>query len=101
MTIRQRILKRLYPLFRWAKKQSGEGKILRNQESVPAPVSFYSLTAELNNGKRFSFEELRGKKVLLVNTASDCGYTGQYAELQKLFSDSSSQLTIIGFPAND
>ena len=101
MTIRQRFLKGLYPLFVWVKKHSGEGKILQNKEAVSPPVSFYSLSAVLNDGKEFSFDQLRGKKVLLVNTASDCGYTGQYAELQKLYLESSPKLLIIGFPAND
>jgi glutathione peroxidase len=44
---------------------------------------------------------LKGKKVLLVNTASDCGYTNQYADLQKLFEKNSDRLIILGFPAND
>ena len=65
------------------------------------PVSFYTLSATLNNGKDFSFENLKGKKVLLVNTASDCGYTPQYAELQKLYQHSKEDLEIIAFPAND
>jgi len=44
---------------------------------------------------------LKGKKILLVNTASECGYTGQYDQLQKLYSGYNNQLVIIGFPAND
>ena len=44
---------------------------------------------------------LKGKKVLLVNTASECGYTGQYEQLQKLYSRYNNQLVVIGFPAND
>jgi glutathione peroxidase len=47
-------------------------------------------------------ETFRGKKVLLVNTASDCGYTGQYAELEALYKQYKDDgLVIIGFPAND
>ena len=44
---------------------------------------------------------LKGKKLLLVNTASACGYTGQYAELEELYKKYKDQLVIIGFPAND
>jgi glutathione peroxidase len=43
----------------------------------------------------------KGKKIIIVNTASDCGYTGQYEELQKLYSQRKSEIVIIGFPAND
>ncbi|HXL59000.1 MAG TPA: glutathione peroxidase, partial [Chitinophagaceae bacterium] len=43
----------------------------------------------------------KGKKVLLVNTASDCGYTGQYEELEKLYQQYKQRLIVIGFPAND
>ena len=53
------------------------------------------------NGEKFSFEKLKGKKVLLVNTASDCGFTNQYADLQKLYQHSKEDLEIIAFPAND
>ena len=48
-----------------------------------------------------NFEKFRGKKVLLVNTASDCGYTGQYDELEKLYKQFQNKLVILGFPAND
>ena len=65
------------------------------------PVSFYSLKDTTIDGKEFDFSQLKGKKVLLVNTASDCGYTGQYEELQKLYTRFSDKLMIIGFPAND
>ncbi|MEN9297426.1 MAG: hypothetical protein RJA42_1696, partial [Bacteroidota bacterium] len=55
----------------------------------------------LNNGDTLHFSDLKGKKVLLVNTASDCGYTGQYEELQALYARHKEQLVIVGFPAND
>jgi glutathione peroxidase len=55
----------------------------------------------MSNGSPLKIEQLKGKKILFVNTASDCGYTHQYEDLQKLFSEKNSQLMIIGFPAND
>lgn len=101
MTLRQRLLKSLYPLFMWLRrKASGEG-VLVNTNGVKPPVSFYSLSVTLNNGKTLSFETLKGKKVLLVNTASDCGYTAQYSELQTLYRHAKEDVEIIGFPAND
>jgi len=84
----------------WLRKKSS------NMETTPeknanAPVSFYSLADTMINGKAFDFSQLKGKKVLLVNTASNCGYTGQYDELQKLYNKFQDKLVVIGFPAND
>lgn len=60
---------------------------------------FKSKTLE---GKDFNFADLKGKKVLIVNTASECGYTPQYKELQSLYEKySSKNFVIIGFPCND
>ncbi len=54
------------------------------------------------NGKEFDFETLRGKKILIVNTASKCGYTPQYAELESLYEKyKNKNFVIIGFPSND
>ena len=55
----------------------------------------------MNNGTIFDFSSLKGKKVMLVNTASDCGYTDQYEALQKLSEEYKDKLIVIGFPAND
>jgi len=44
---------------------------------------------------------LKGKKIMLVNTASDCGYTNQYTDLQKLSEQYKDKLVVLGFPAND
>lgn len=98
MTIRQKILKAVYPAFMWLSgKKSGT---LANTNAAPS-TPFYSLKAVANNGSAFDFSRLKGKKVLLVNTASDCGYTNQYDELQKLYSQYQNKLVILGFPAND
>ena len=48
----------------------------------PAVASFYDLKAQTLEGETFAFEDLKGKRVLLVNTASRCGYTRQYAPLK-------------------
>ena len=82
------------------------GKTRRNVKATPINkavpvVSFYSLKDTLINGTVFDFEKLKGKKVMLVNTASDCGYTGQYNHLQKLSEEYKDSLVVIGFPAND
>ena len=55
----------------------------------------------MNDGTTFDFANLKGKKAMLLNTASDCGYTGQYDDLQKLSEQYKDKLVLIGFPAND
>lgn len=65
-------------------------------------TDFYSLTAKTIDGKDFSFEQLRGKRVLIVNVASKCGYTKQYKELQELHEKyGSEKFIMLGFPANN
>lgn len=67
-----------------------------------APVDFYSFKVETLDGGTFDFAKLRGKRVLIVNTASKCGFTPQYKELQELWGlVDTSKFVIIGFPAND
>jgi glutathione peroxidase len=101
MTFRQRILKLLYPLFTLYTRKKQNIKVLENKTGILPPVSFYTLQILLSDGKQFFLENLRGKIVLLVNTASDCGYTAQYEELQQLYQRSGHRLEIIAFPSND
>jgi glutathione peroxidase len=102
MTIRQKILKTVYPAFTMYKRLFGRRtKNLSNDKLIAPPESFYTLSAKLNNGDELNFNNLKGKKVLLVNTASDCGFTPQYDELEKLFEQNKDRLTVIAFPAND
>lgn len=100
MTYRQKVLKAVYPVWMWWARVTGKNN---NELSgkTPPPVPFYSLKDTLNNGTAFDFALLKGKKVLLVNTASDCGYTNQYEDLQKLSDEYKDRLVVIGFPAND
>jgi glutathione peroxidase len=66
------------------------------------PVSFYDLSALTIEGETYNFSLLRGKKVLIVNVASKCGYTPQYEELEKLYKEfGGDRFEIIGFPSND
>jgi glutathione peroxidase len=98
MTIRQKLLKAFYPAFM---ALSGSKAKSFGKTDVTPPVPFYSLKANANNGTAYDFAQLKGKKVLLVNTASDCGYTNQYDDLQKLHKQFQNKLVILGFPAND
>jgi len=64
--------------------------------------SFYDFTVEDIDAKESSLAQLKGKKVMVVNTASKCGLTPQYEDLEKLYKKYSDQnFVIIGFPAND
>lgn len=100
MTYRQKILKAVYPAWMWLTRLAGKNTQELSGDKQP-PVSFYTLKITLNNGDTLDFSTLKGKKVLLVNTASDCGYTSQYSDLQKLADTYSENLLVIGFPAND
>ncbi len=101
MTLRQKVLKAVYPAWMWWAKLRGKNVTeLKNEQKQP-PVSFYTLKGTLNDGSTFDFATLKGKKILLVNTASDCGYTEQYGALQKLYKENIDKLVVIGFPAND
>lgn len=101
MTPRQKILKAFYPTLMWVTNIAGSKSSALTNESVQPAVSFYSLQATLSGGAFFNFSSLKNKKVLIVNTASDCGYTDQYAELEKLYQQYIGQLEILAFPAND
>ena len=102
MTYRQKVLKAVYPAFMWITKLTGTNTKKMKNESAKSPVvSFYDLSATQIDGKELKFADFKGKKLLLVNTASDCGYTNQYADLQKLYDQYKNKLLVIGFPAND
>ena len=69
---------------------------------LQAQTSFYSFTVNDIDGKPFSMEQLKGKKVMVVNVASKCGYTKQYEQLQQVFEQYGGEdFVIIGFPANN
>jgi len=64
--------------------------------------SFYDFKVQTLDGAEFDFASLKGKKVMIVNTASKCGYTPQYANLEKLYKQHGGKdFVIIGFPANN
>ncbi len=64
--------------------------------------TFHDFRVKSLDGQEFDLAQLKGKKVLVVNTASKCGFTPQYADLQKLYEEYGGEdFTIIGFPANN
>ncbi|OBQ45566.1 MAG: hypothetical protein AN484_00925 [Aphanizomenon flos-aquae WA102] len=60
-------------------------------------MSIYDLSFTDNSGNEIKLESFKGKNILIVNTASNCGYTTQYSDLQKVYSDS---VVVLGFPCN-
>lgn len=72
-----------------------------NQKNEVYPDSFYDLSALSIDGKDIGFKSFKGKKVLIVNVASECGYTDQYDDLQYLHRKYSNRLVILGFPSNN
>ncbi|MCF8302112.1 MAG: glutathione peroxidase [Bacteroidales bacterium] len=67
-----------------------------------AQMTLHNFKTETINGKSFDFSQLKGKKVLIVNTASKCGFTPQYEGLQELYEKYGGEdFTVIGFPANN
>lgn len=76
-------------------------KKLFSSPDEKAVGSLYELTMNGIDGKPINFDRYRGKYLLIVNTASKCGYTPQYAELQKLHEGYGDKIVILGFPANN
>lgn len=69
---------------------------------MTSPKSFHDFVVKDIDGNDFDLAQLKGKKVLVVNTASECGFTSQYEGLQKLYEKYKDQdFTVIGFPANN
>lgn len=64
--------------------------------------SFYDFSVKTLDGAAFNFSSLKGKKVMIVNTASQCGFTPQYEQLESLYKKyKDKNFVIIGFPANN
>jgi glutathione peroxidase len=63
--------------------------------------SFYDFKVKTLEGADFDFSTLKGKKVMVVNVASKCGFTPQYKELEEMYRKYEDELVIIGFPANN
>ncbi|MDP2454019.1 MULTISPECIES: glutathione peroxidase [unclassified Kaistella] len=63
--------------------------------------TIYDYKVESLDGKEINFADFKGKKILVVNTASECGFTPQYADLEKLSKDYPDKLVVVGFPANN
>jgi glutathione peroxidase len=70
--------------------------------AITQTTSIYDFTVEDIDGNTFSFEQLKGKKIMVVNVASKCGLTPQYEQLEAVYEKyGGDNFVIVGFPAND
>ncbi len=70
-------------------------------DSVAPSASIYQFTLTSLDGKTVSLEQFKGKKLILLNVASECGYTPQYADWQKFYEENKEFVVVLGFPCND
>lgn len=87
----------IYPLLR----RFVPGTIKNNSMDKKPSTSIYAITVTDINGREVSLSAYKGKKLLIVNTASECGYTPQYAQLEELHRLHGDKIAVLGFPSND
>ena len=102
MTIRQAVIKIFYPaLMSVSGWFSAKRSYLENSGNIPPAEPFFDLSFSTIGKDEMALKQFKGKKILLVNTASDCGFTPQLKELQQLQEKFKDKLVVIGFPSND
>jgi glutathione peroxidase len=101
MSFRQKILRTIYPALMWMTRISGKNTTVLMRSGIEPKTSLYDLSLQTVLGDTIDLSAYRGRYILLVNTASDCGYTGQYQELQQLQDRYSDRLQVLAFPSND
>ena len=87
-----------------AQTNSIDTAVMNNETVTPAMIaakSIYDFKVEALDGQTIDFSKYKGKKILIVNTASKCGYTKQYEGLEALYKKYQDKLVIVGFPANN
>ncbi len=91
----------MFRLFIFTMAFSLFGFACKSQPKTDIPKSIYDFKVAGLEGGEIDFAQFKGKKILIVNTASKCGLTPQYEELETLYKKYSDKLVIIGFPANN
>lgn len=76
-------------------------QLFSDGEKKPVSGTLYDFKIPALNGQQIDFSQYKGKYVMIVNTASKCGYTPQYADLQKLHEQYKGKVAVLGFPANN
>lgn len=100
MSLLTKFFKYTYPFRMKLSKAMGAGHNYVNNRKIEPATSFYSLKASLNTGEIISMDKYKGKKILIVNLASQCGFTRQYESLEILHQQN-QQVVVLGFPSNN
>ncbi len=82
-------------------ENTSNSETVASTETLLAKGSIYDFKLKTLEGEDISLSKFKGKKMLLINVASKCGYTPQYTNLQKLHEQFGSKVVLIGFPANN
>lgn len=72
-----------------------------NTATQQQPTSIHQFTVPALDGTTINFANFKGKKILIVNTASECGFTKQYEGLEQLYKQYKEKIVVVGFPANN
>lgn len=75
--------------------------IEKPNNSLDSAENFFNLKAKKLKGEEFDFSKLKGKKTIIINTASECGFTNQYYELENFYRNFKEKINILAFPCND
>jgi len=100
MTLRQKLLRGFYPVLMRVSYHHAQKNIVTNTETEPF-CSFYDINVNDLYCRPFDLKKLYGKKILIVNTASDCGFTAQLKSLEKLYQTEGDKLNVLAVPSND
>ncbi|MGV3642351.1 MAG: glutathione peroxidase [Adhaeribacter sp.] len=84
-----------------AQKEADNMENNQVQASQEQPQSVYDFEFKTLMGQDIALADFKGRKMLLVNVASECGFTPQYKELQELYDKYGDKVVVLGFPAND
>lgn len=86
----------------WVSACSGQNKTESQKVETTPQATIYDYTVKDLDGNDFDFADLKGKKLMIVNTASKCGFTPQYEQLQEIYAKyKDDNLVVIGFPSNN
>lgn len=100
MNFRQKMMKTFYPAVKTISNATGKFSN-KTEEDKSSIVSFWNLSFNNLAGEPITMSDHEGKNILIVNTASSCGFTGQLKDLQLLQEQHKNNLVVIGFPSND
>ncbi len=99
LSFRQKMIKSIYPLIMKGGKSTAT--VLKNTQHAQPLQSIFNISLQQIDGTPFDWQTVKGKKLLVVNTASDCGFTPQYEALEALYKKHADKLVVIGFPCNE